>query len=270
MKNAYYQIINYINNTETHDVFYCAANTLLNNLEKIPKSNITQVADMCFASTATISRLCRRLNYLSFNEFKQDVVYTLTECDNEKSMQLTSIDTVDELKLKTPQQIKDEFFEEVFENLGSTEQNITVEDVIELVKMIEKSKRVIFIGGTFAQIVSNQLQIALSINKQKCYGYANEQAQIDLLDETTTDDLVILTSVMGNFLNRRLELMKHFKYSKAKKVIITQDQHHEILDYATACLIVGNELNNLIGKFSIMAIFELAEIYYLQRNYNNK
>ena len=72
MRNGYYQLLNYINMTDTHDVFYYAALNILDHLEEIPNSSIVQVADLCYASTATISRLCRRLNYPSFNAFKQD------------------------------------------------------------------------------------------------------------------------------------------------------------------------------------------------------
>ena len=43
---------------------------ILENINKIPEYNITDVAEMCFVSTATISRLCRKLNYESLVTLK--------------------------------------------------------------------------------------------------------------------------------------------------------------------------------------------------------
>ena len=77
MRSAFYNLINFINMTNVHDVFWGAAKTILQNIYKIPNSSITEVANMCYVSTATISRLCRKLNYDSFADFKNDVTMNL-------------------------------------------------------------------------------------------------------------------------------------------------------------------------------------------------
>ena len=63
--------------TNIHDVYWGAAKKILQNIYKIPESSITDVAKMCYVSTATISRLCRKLNYESFADFKKDVTMNL-------------------------------------------------------------------------------------------------------------------------------------------------------------------------------------------------
>ena len=50
-------------------IYWGAAKKILQNIYKIPESSITDVAKMCYVSTATISRLCRKLSYESFTEF---------------------------------------------------------------------------------------------------------------------------------------------------------------------------------------------------------
>ena len=72
MRSAFYNLINFINMTSIHDVYWGAAKTILKNIYKIPDSSITDVAKMCYVSTATISRLCRKLSYESFTDFKKD------------------------------------------------------------------------------------------------------------------------------------------------------------------------------------------------------
>ena len=77
MRSAFYSLVNFLNTTSIHDVYFKAAKTILLNIYKIPDCTITEVADMCYVSTATISRLCRKLNYESFADFKKDVINNL-------------------------------------------------------------------------------------------------------------------------------------------------------------------------------------------------
>ena len=77
MRGAFYNLINFINTTNVNDVYANAARKILQNIYLIPECTITDVADLCFVSTATISRLCRKLNYESFADFKMDVTMNL-------------------------------------------------------------------------------------------------------------------------------------------------------------------------------------------------
>ena len=70
MRSAFYNLVNFINTANINDVYANAARMILRNIYLIPQSTITDVADFCFVSTATISRLCRKLNYESFADFK--------------------------------------------------------------------------------------------------------------------------------------------------------------------------------------------------------
>ena len=79
MRSAYYQLINYLNTAKERDVFYYAASTILEHIDDIPNLSIGQVADLCFASPATISRLVRKLNFDSFNDFKHEVIISIDQ-----------------------------------------------------------------------------------------------------------------------------------------------------------------------------------------------
>ena len=53
MRSAFYNLINFINTAKVDDVYANAAKKILENINKIPELNITDVAEMCFVSTAT-------------------------------------------------------------------------------------------------------------------------------------------------------------------------------------------------------------------------
>ena len=86
MRSAFYNLINFINTANVDDVYANAAKKILENINKIPELNITDVAEMCFVSTATISRLCRKLNYESFSDFKMDVTMNLRYFNHDSSV----------------------------------------------------------------------------------------------------------------------------------------------------------------------------------------
>ena len=77
MRGAFYNLVNFINTTSINDVYANAARKILQKIYVIPGSTITDVAELCFVSTATISRLCRKLNYESFADFKMDITMNL-------------------------------------------------------------------------------------------------------------------------------------------------------------------------------------------------
>lgn len=48
MRSAFYALINFINTSKVNDVYSNAAKIILENINKIPVYNITDVAEMCF------------------------------------------------------------------------------------------------------------------------------------------------------------------------------------------------------------------------------
>ena len=130
MRSAFYNLINFINMTSIHDVYWGAAKTILKNIYKIPDSSITDVAKMCYVSTATISRLCRKLSYESFTDFKKDVTMNLHYFNQDAKRllfdhQLPAPETIDEVK-----DIFKNHFQNVIHNLQDTYDNLRYEDLI--------------------------------------------------------------------------------------------------------------------------------------------
>lgn len=261
MRNAYYQLLNYINMSQTQDVFYYSAVTILDHLKDIPRYSITQVADMCFASTATISRLIRRLNYPTYNEFKQDVIYTLEEVARDDPIHFDD-EPVDRYPHVDYQQLKEDFFDGITANLNYAYETIQPSDLMEVVQYIDQAKRVIFLGYNFCQTISSQLQSTLSIYKKPVLAKTNEQLQFKVLQETQKDDLIILTTITGNYFRYKPEAMELFKCSPARKIVITQDAALAKANHADKIICVGERNASYIGKFSVMMVYELLEMYY--------
>lgn len=262
MRNAHYQLMNYINMSKENDVYYYAAVSILKNIKKVPYCSITQIADMCYASTATISRLIRRLNYATYNDFKQDVIYSQEEVDRCDPIHFDQ-EPVESFPNVSYRALKDDYVQSVIDNLKFTHEQVSEQDIREVVQDIERAKRVIFLGFNFCQMVSSQLQSTLAIDNKIVLAKTSEKLQLELLQESTKDDLIILTTITGNYFQYKPEATSYFEKSPASKIVITQAVEVARAHHANKVIPVGQENISYIGKFSVMMIFEMIEMFYI-------
>lgn len=262
MRSAFYNLINFINMTNVHDVYWGAAKQILQNIYLIPYSTITEVADMCYVSTATISRLCRKLNYESFADFKNDVTMNLNFFNQDTKRllfdhQLPAKETINEGK-----EVFKDHFQNVIHNLQDTYDNICYEDLIKIVDKIYASKHICFAGNFFTQSVSMQLQIELSYLGKDCVAMYPLEQQKEIFKSLGKDDLIIVSSIAGGFFQDHPDAMRELTKTGAYVIVITQLEEFAYSDKVDMILKVGNNHHSLIGKFSITYIFEVLEALY--------
>ena len=262
MRSAFYNLVNFINMTGTRDVYGAAAKIILQNIYKIPNCNIVDVAKMCYVSTATISRLCRKLNYESFAEFKNDVIDNLNYFNEDAKRFLFDYQLPEKELIYEGKQIFKEHFENVINNLQQTYDSILYEDLMLIVDKIYAAKRIYFFGNFFTQSVSMQLQIALSYLGKECIAMYSLEKQKEVIANIDKDDLIIVSSIAGSFLSEQLDTMRMISKTSAYIVVITQAQDFPYCDKVDKILKVGNSHRSLIGKFSITYIFEVIEALY--------
>jgi len=257
--------------TNVNDVFWGAAKTILQNIYKIPHSTITDVANMCYVSTATISRLCRKLNYESFADFKNDVTINLNYFNQDAKRlyfdhQLPAKETINEGK-----EIFRDHFQNVIHNLQDTYDSVQYEDLMKIVDKLHEAHRICFAGNFFTQSVSMQLQIELSYLGKDCVAMYPLAQQKELFKQLNHGDLIIVSSIAGGFFNDHPDAMRMITRTPAYVIVITQLESFAYSDKVDMILRVGNNHHSLIGKFSITYIFEVLEaLYHLKYGTKNK
>ena len=236
---------------------------ILENINKIPEYNITDVAEMCFVSTATISRLCRKLNYESFSDFKMDVTMNLRYFNHDSMrMQFDHQLPIFPIEGKTTKDLFSDHFENIVQNLRSTYEMIEFEELEKLVDLIYQSNEICFAGNFFTQSVSMQLQIELSYLGKKCTGMYPLQSQKEVVHDLTENDLIIVSSIAGGYWQDHPDMLREIAKSKAHKICITQVENIPYQEQFDMIIQVGTDHLSLIGKFSITYIFELLEALY--------
>lgn len=263
MRSAFYNLINFINTTEVDDVYSNAAKIILENITKIPGYTITDVASLCYVSTATISRLCRKLNYESFADFKMDVTMNLRYFNRDSlRMQFDHQLPVFPVEGKTTKELFIDHFENIIDNLRATFNSIQFEELEEVVDKIHDSHEICFAGNFFTQSVSMQLQIELSYLGKRCSAMYPLNGQKAVVKNLTEKDVIIVSSIAGGYWIDHPDMMRDISKSAAYKICISQVDDFPYKDRFDMNIRVGTDHLSLIGKFSITYIFEVLEALY--------
>ena len=90
MKNLFYRLMIYLDTASETDTNYFIALFMANNFYRIPDMRISELAEECFVSPATISRFCRALGYENFAHLKQEC--NSFHSNNKKFNNLINID----------------------------------------------------------------------------------------------------------------------------------------------------------------------------------
>ncbi len=261
MRNAHYQLVNYINIAQQEDVYYFAAKTILEHLAEIPGYNIAEVAALCYVSPATISRLIRRLNYPSFNEFKKDVNHSLAELSSPHYPG----EPVTDMAGHDGEELKAAFYQKIQENLAYTQEHLKMAVIDRVVSYMKEAEHIYFFGYSFAQMLTGQLQTTLAVDQKPVLASTNIKQQLELLRNAGPDDLLIVTTITGNYFRYNPDALRLFTHSRAHKVIITQNDSPASRVPADVFISVGAENESYIGKFSVMMVLETLEIFYQAR-----
>ena len=263
MRSAFYNLINFINTTEVDDVYSNAAKIILENITKIPGYTITDVASLCYVSTATISRLCRKLNYESFADFKMDVTMNLRYFNKDSlRMQFDHQLPVFPVEGKTTKELFIDHFDNIIDNLRATFNSIQFEELEEVVDKIHDSHEICFAGNFFTQSVSMQLQIELSYLGKRCSAMYPLNGQKAVVKNLTEKDVIIVSSIAGGYWIYHPDMMRDISKSSAYKICISQVDDFPYKDRFDMNIRVGTDHLSLIGKFSITYIFEVLEALY--------
>lgn len=68
--DAIFNLLTFLFDLPQHSTFYHPCEIILHSISSIHKLSIYELADLCFVSPATLSRLCRALGHRNFQEFK--------------------------------------------------------------------------------------------------------------------------------------------------------------------------------------------------------
>ncbi len=225
MNDLVYNLLSYVNSSKEEDMYYSISLAVLQNLSKIPDININDLAALCYTSTATISRFCKKFKCGSFVEFKEEIKHFLRISKDGIRLSISDKERIN----NNPDVLKDKVYDLVINNLSLNRQDFDMKKVDQLCDAIHSHKRVYFMGLTYTKIVASDIQMKFLSQGKFIYSYSDKGEQERQIDELNEDSLVIILSVSGRLLVMQ-QIFEKIKKKKAKMMIITLSKDQSLED----------------------------------------
>lgn len=256
-----YNLLTFLNSSKEEDMYYSICLNMLQNLEEVSKCSINEVADICYTSTATISRFSKKFGYANFHEFKKEIAYALQQSKNEIFLDKNEVSFINH----NPSYIINKIYDLVFETLIMGKTSLRISEIDRICHLIHDSKKVHFFGYQFNKVIASDMQLKFMKLGKFIYAFADrgeDSQKIELLDK---DSLAIVMSVSGKV--GHTELMKEIHERGAKILLITMNKETPLKDYVDELFVVeGREsdftVSSISGSIGLLTALNVIYVRY--------
>lgn len=250
------KLLNFIDNTRVRDVNYDIAFEMLQNYKRLPDMSISEIADMCFVSTSTISRFCKFLGYQNFTEFKSHLGLNFhIKADYSKNLSAY---------LQTDREVAQEIFKnEVINNINQTMRPENLEAAERIVDAVHERTHIVFFGSHYNLDAGKQFQKKMLLMGKYVELYTDWDEQYASAEKLNKDSLAVILSQECSYLSRYAPIWSAITDSGAKIALITQNINSvycSIPDYVMQCGVTNRDNSGKYG--ALLAVDLLLMLYY--------
>jgi RpiR family murPQ operon transcriptional repressor len=204
------------------------ADYIFNNRQDIKTMSIQELSKLTQASTSTILRLCKKLGYEGFSDFKIDLIASLnTEYKVIFQEDIGLDDSIEEVNNKVFQMEKSA--------LDETYALINVKQLNQAIDLLNTSNKVVIFGVGNSALIGKELEYQLiKLKKNLCchFDYHTQRNALSTMDEK---DLLIIISHSGETAEC-VNLLKQAKESHIPSIAITKFGQNKASSLASVVL----------------------------------
>lgn len=213
-------ILDYLNSTKKSDTYHNILWITMQNIDKLDKLTINQLADLCYVSAPTITRLSHFFGCQNYSEFKQNI----KELGNSIEFSHFHINKTNyKLLSSTPKQYLENYTDSITNALIDASKDMDLRQIDQFLHRLYQTENVYFFSYSTSYHNASLLQADLMTNHKVCICPHTIEQQKQAANELTENDLAIVISCYGNMLNRFEGLINDITRSKAYTVLITQN-----------------------------------------------
>ncbi|OJG79646.1 hypothetical protein RV10_GL000434 [Enterococcus pallens] len=244
-----------MNNREKRDNNYHIARAMLDHFDQIPKITIYDLSELCFVSTAAISRFIRQLGFSTFTAFKEACAEKIDITNDYSSKYNAAAPDV------YPTFVK-QFTENIQDNVQIIANQLDFEQFLRINEYIHQSKDVGVFGLEFASFLAQHFQIKMAeLNKYTRIGLTKEE-QLTAAQEMAEGSTVLIFSLEGGYFYYNEKILDILKEKKTKIIVFTLNKTAMIERTADEIVLCGTHNENTEGRLSILYIMELLIYQY--------
>ncbi len=248
-------LLSYINHAKKKDNNYIIAKQMLRHFSKIPEVTIHDMADICYVSSASISRFVKMLGFDTYGEFREQCKNTIEiNVDYSKDVQMAG--------KKEMKPLFELYTNNVIHNLNFTLEHLDYKQIERVCEYIFQSKDVYFLGLEFATLIGQHFQIKMAeLNKLIKLGTPYTE-QMELVDSLSKDSVVMIASLEGGYFYRNDEIIRRIREKGCKMIVFTMNYSLKPLKDADEIILCSDNNSNTEGRISLLYIIELIIMYY--------
>ncbi len=215
--NALEKLIVYYNQCKDNDIYKSVIENLLKNLDKVKNANIYELAELCYASPTTISRLSRKMGYEGFADFRISMVNCVKNYYRFNHFIPQSMrNTADEDKKK--------YLDILRSHVDQLEETLDMKQVRRINDLLHEHRRICFYtcGINF---VERHFQELLIVSGKSCVVKTLPREQLDDVKTLGQDSVVIYLAPETQESGDVGDVLEHVKATGAKVVLITDTKN---------------------------------------------
>lgn len=229
---------------------------MLRNLNKVREMNIYDMADACFVSPASVSRMIRKLGYKNYAYFQKDIMDCVHK--HEHHNRIISMDRV-----KEDADISEVFFDTLERLLSGMRNTLDKERLGELAAALHESNKIRLY--TFeVSFAESFLQYDLLMSGKDCAVYRYIHDMKEDVPGLTKDDLVIMVApkqIEGVYAD---EIITEVKKNGAATCLVTDSKRFSALKKADFQFAFEGEMRT-IDAFLFQSFLCLLTMEYRRR-----
>lgn len=214
----YQDFLKYLNTANKNDTYSRIILYILMHQEKVPTMSISELADECFVSAATISRFCKLFKLNSYAHLKKEI----TMANKMSHFQGLRMSKKEAQKLQVnPKEYLQEYANEIKQSIDDVVAHLDYTEIDELLHKIYQAQEVILVGYSSTLELAKSMQTSLMIS-HKLTLVSEEKLLNPIVQQATESTLIIVFSSFGMIFSKNADLINKITNSPAHSVLITQ------------------------------------------------
>ncbi len=217
------RLIGYYNKSDEEDMYHKIVGRILKNIHKIEDATIYDLADMCYPSPSTISRLMKKLEFENYTDFKAKMHYAL------KNYRYLNRNTRD-VEIQEDCDILPLYFNFLLNNIKGLRESIDYSQIEKISRKLNEAERVVFFSCPEVQI--DILQKCMIISGKESDFYDNIVGQERGLERVEEGTLVF--AIVPNLMEMSpmRSVLKRARAQGAYIITICSEKPNDYMKYS--------------------------------------
>lgn len=168
------KLVEYYNKSNGQNVYHDVVEQILINLHKIKNATIYDLAEMCYSSPSTISRLVKKLEFKDYADFKSKIDYSL---ENYRYLNRNTR----ECNIREERDCVDLYFDFLQHNINALREMISYEDIKNISDYFYQADKIFFYS--YPSVDAESIQKSLIVSGKRAHLYHTIPLQKESLEE---------------------------------------------------------------------------------------